>query len=212
MARRHFRTRDSYARRGPTREPYDAVLIICEGGKTEPHYFEGLKSAHRLSSTNIAVQPMGRDPLSLVDRAITELERDPDLTHAYCVFDRDAHATYGNAVRKASDHTLGKIGRLRLAVSIPCFEVWPLLHFAYSTAAIVGGGGKTPGEKALADLQKVMPDYSKSDRRIFDKLAPKLDDALRHAARLARHNRESDSDNPSTGLHELVEYLIRLKK
>lgn len=212
MPRRRFRTRESYARRGPTREPYDTVLIVCEGQKTEPLYFEGLRSAYRLSSANIVVEPMGRDPLSLVNFAISELERDSTLTRAYCAFDRDGHATFGDAVQKARDCALGKAGRLRLAVSVPCFEVWPLLHFRYSTAAIVAGGGKSAGEQALALLQVEMPDYSKADRGIFEKLAPKLDIAFRNAGKLYEHNLQSDADNPSTTVQDLVDYLMRLKR
>lgn len=212
MAGRRFRTRDSYARRAPSREPYDAVLIVCEGRKTEPFYFEGLKRAYQLGNANIVVEPMGRDPLSLVDYAIAQLAEDESLTRAYCVFDRDGHATFGDAVRKASDSALGRDGRLRLAVSVPCFEIWPLLHFGFSSAPIEGRGGKSAGENALALLEKVMPDYSKADREIFGKLKSKLDDALRHADRLSDYNRESGSDNPSTGVHKLVEYLVGLKK
>ena len=212
MPRHKFRTRESYSRRGPTREPYDVVLIVCEGQKTEPFYFEGLRAAYGLSSANIVVRPMGRDPLSLVDFAISELERDDTFTHAYCVFDRDGHATFDAAIQKSRDCALGKRGRLRLAVSVPCFEIWPLLHFRFSSAAIVAGGGKTPGEKALALLQNEMPDYLKGSRGIFEKLAPKLDAALQYAEKLCQHNQESDSDNPSTTIHDLVNYLMRLKQ
>ncbi len=35
---RNPRTAASYARRGPQRELYDVVLIVCEGAKTEPYY------------------------------------------------------------------------------------------------------------------------------------------------------------------------------
>jgi hypothetical protein len=211
MGRGRFRGRESYARRGPTREPYDVVLIVCEGGKTEPLYLEGLRTARKLSSANIELVPMGRDPLSLVNHAIDRLEGDRDITRAYCVFDQDAHTTFKDAVNKARGCALGKSDRLRIAVSVPCFEVWPLLHFGYSTAEIVGGGGKTPGQKAVAELQKVMTDYSKTDRAIFEKLAPTLDVAMSNAARLTEHNIKTGAENPATEMHKLVEYLIGLK-
>ena len=212
MPSRRFRTRESYRRRGPTREPYDAVLLVCEGGKTEPHYFEGLKVAYRLSSANVAIRPMGQDPLSLVNYAIAELERDKTLTRAYCVFDRDEHATFGDALRKAHDCAQGQIGRLRAAVSIPCFEVWPLLHFGLTDKPIVAGGGKTPGQQALSLIQAAMPEYSKSDRSIFEMLAPRLADAVQNAERLAASNRKTGSENPGTDIHDLVSYLIALKR
>ena len=69
MARRR-RTAADYARRGPAREPYDLVLIVCEGTKTEPFYFDGLRVAERLSSANIKVTPaVGSDPMSIVQYA-----------------------------------------------------------------------------------------------------------------------------------------------
>lgn len=211
MAAHRFRMRGSYRREGPRREPFEAVLIVCEGQKTEPQYFEGLKAAHRLGN-NVEITPLGRDPLSIVNYAIEQLQHDSSFARAYCVFDRDGHATFSDAVNKARDCALGKSGKLRLARSVPCFEVWPLLHFEYSTAEIVGGRGKTPGERALADLQKVMPDYCKNDRGIFEKLSPKLEVAMTNAIRLATHNQKTDSDNPSTEVHTLVEYLMQLKR
>ena len=96
---------------------------------------------------------------------------------------------------------------------MPIYVPREIIHAAdMLPLGIVGGGGKSPGERALAMLQKEMPDYSKSDRTIFEKLAPRMDVALKNARKLCDHNRQSDSDNPSTGVHELVEYLIGLKR
>ena len=35
---RQRRGPESYKRRGPVREAYDYVLIVCEGAKSEPNY------------------------------------------------------------------------------------------------------------------------------------------------------------------------------
>ena len=79
----HRRAAGSYARRGPVREPYDRVLIVCEGKKTEPYYFRGLRLHYRLSSANIEIMPAdGTDPLSIVSFAQTRLG---DYDRAFCV-------------------------------------------------------------------------------------------------------------------------------
>lgn len=85
-----------YRRKRAIREPYDVALIVCEGEKTEPGYFEGLKKAHRLGSANIkVVSGEGSDPVSIVKHALREYQRG-GYDRAYCVFDRDGHASkYG---------------------------------------------------------------------------------------------------------------------
>ena len=37
------------------REPYTKILIVCEGEKTEPHYFHGLKERYGLNSANVEI-------------------------------------------------------------------------------------------------------------------------------------------------------------
>lgn len=37
------------------RAPYDRVLIVCEGEKTEPNYFNELKDYYKLNSANVEV-------------------------------------------------------------------------------------------------------------------------------------------------------------
>lgn len=49
-------------------------------------------------------------------------------------------------------------------------------------------------------------------RDVFEKPQSKMDTAVTHAERLAEHNRETDSENATTKVHELVKYLRKLKK
>jgi len=67
MAKRKLgRSAKAYARRGPTREPHDYVLIVCEGTKTGPNYFFGLSNNYSLSSANIKILHGGAtDPKAL---------------------------------------------------------------------------------------------------------------------------------------------------
>ena len=59
----------SLYRKRKSREPYDVVLIVCEGAKTEPSYFTALKKELRLSSTNIHIcgKECGSAPINVVD-------------------------------------------------------------------------------------------------------------------------------------------------
>ena len=42
-------------RRKAKREPYAKVLIVCEGEKTEPYYFNNLKNHHALNNANVEI-------------------------------------------------------------------------------------------------------------------------------------------------------------
>jgi hypothetical protein len=89
----------SYRRRNPQREPYDYVLIVCEGEKTEPNYFHGLRRAYALSSANIEiVRPPAHDPLNIVAYAEKRLI-EGSYDRAYCVFDRNGRAGFDTALR-----------------------------------------------------------------------------------------------------------------
>lgn len=112
------------------REPYDRVLIICEGSKTEPLYFIGIRNRYRLNLANVAVVNEGSAPITVVKTALDHQNRELNLGEKYdvvfCVFDRDEHETFDEAC------ALAKANKLKLARSWPCFEFWLLLHFGYT--------------------------------------------------------------------------------
>jgi hypothetical protein len=179
---------------------------VCEGGKTEPQYLDGLKLAFKLSSANIRVTSAdGTDPVSIV-RFAERLCRTEKYDRVYCVFDRNNHANFAEAI--------GLIRQLRYReiVSWPCFEFWILLHFVYSTAPYNGAGNQSACDLVVRDVKKHFAAYTKGHRGVYGHLETKLDVAITNAKRLAQHNASTGSINPATAVHELVGYLRDLKR
>jgi hypothetical protein len=206
MARRP----QSYTRRAPVREPYDYVLIVCEGAKSEPSYLRALQAAYRLSNANIEITPAdGTDPMSVVRYAEARMA---PYDRVYCVFDRDGHANYDEAVRRVRESAAGRTGKLLAVTSWPCFELWLLLHFRYSTAAFVATGRQSSCDKAVSELKGHLPKYAKGYRSAYAETAHLLETAIEHGKRLERHCLECGAANPATKVHVLIEYLIGLKK
>jgi hypothetical protein len=189
------------------------VLIVCEGEKTEPNYLRGLRNMYNLSSVNVRiVPPPGSDPLSIVKFAIGELKRDPEYDRAYCIFDRDGHATFNAAIRRIRQSPFSKSKRLTGITSIPCFEIWLLLHYRYTDAPYSSVGGNSACDLVIRDLRVHFPEYSKAHRSIFAELGSRFSDASRHAKRLEAQNAATGANNPATQMHDLVDYLIGLKQ
>jgi len=207
----HIRRVESYARRGPVREPYDTVLIVCEGSKTEPNYLNGIKAAFRLSSANIYVtHAPGTDPITVV--AHTEmLMGQEEYDRVFSVFDRDGHPNFNAAVARVSNSARGRAGTWQAIISTPCFELWLLLHYRYSTAPIVASGRNSAGDVTVRALREYLPDYEKGEPKIYDIVSVMTEVAIENAIRLDRHNTDAQSDNPATGMHLLVDYLRKLK-
>jgi len=212
MARRS-RSANEYRRREPVREPYDVVLIVCEGEKTEPRYFKELRAAYRLSNANVIVAPPehGNDPLSIVRYAEYQLDLYSDYNRVYCVFDRNGHATYAAALQKIKDSPHGKSGRLIATPSVPCFEVWVLLHYEYTSAPFSAVGGKSACDQVTKKVLGHCDKYHKGFAGVFKELAHRTDAAVTHAERLETYNRKTSSENPATDVHHLVTYLRGLR-
>lgn len=211
---RKVRAQAATERRVGKREPYDIVLIVCEGAKTEPNYLNGLKSDLGLSNANIKIldEDHGSDPLSVVNFAIEYYQGDPIYDRIYCVFDKDGHSTYQPALDLIRSDPLKQKEKLFAINSVPCFEIWLLLHYGYSTKAYKKAGNQSPCDLVIKDLKAKIPDYAKHYRGIYETVSDKTEAAIKHAKQLAKHNNQVDSDNPSTLLYDLVEYLKGLKE
>ncbi|MDA8211160.1 MAG: RloB family protein [Clostridia bacterium] len=172
-------------------------MIVCEGSKTEPRYFEGFRL------TNVKVVGTGYNTDSLVQYAI-QLKRDAQkekepFNQVWCVFDRDSFpvANFNNALTLARQHSINT------AYSNEAFELWYLLHFHYYESAISRDDYITKLDGLLGFK------YQKNCQTMFDELVEKQDIAIRNAERLLSQYPDIDpvNNNPSTTIHVLVKEL-----
>lgn len=213
----------------PSKEYKNSILIVCEGGKTEPNYFEGFPIA------NIKVKAIGtgKNTISLVESAIKIwkefLGEGKCFERLWCVFDRDSFplANYNQAFEavkseasKLNKRYKGMVKRkieISIAYSNEAFELWYLLHFNYITAGI----SRTEYERMLTD--RMGKKYKKNDPNIYsylENLAKETDGqkgqafAIKNAKKIRERIQDNNkhNHNPSTSVDELVQELNKYLK
>jgi len=171
-------------------------LIVCEGEKTEPFYFQSFRVPKKVFD----VLGIGANTESLVKKTI-EI-RDNESTsydEVWCVFDRDSFPieNFNKAL------SLAKKNRIQVAYSNEAFELWYLLHFHFHDSAT----SRTQYETMLT--QRLGFPYKKNDPNMYEHLFQLQETAINNAINLinsyANHN--PATDNPSTKVHILVQKL-----
>ncbi len=197
MSRRRVNSRGYSPRKVNTREVRQRFLIVCEGEKTEPNYFEGFRVS---KVVEIDVQGLGENPSKLVQSA-KELKKQDDYDQVWCVFDRDSWTVedFNNAIKNATAQGF------KVAYSNEAFELWYVLHFEFIDTGI-------PRKDYLRKLTSLLGrTYQKNSETIYDELFEKQSIAIRNAENLLKqydpHN--PVRDNPSTTVHLLVLELNR---
>ncbi len=210
--RRKAKNAASLRRGAARRSAYDMVLIVCEGEKTEPNYFQALIDDLQLNTANIKIlkNTAGSAPRTIVDFALKEYRKNKEYDRVCCVFDKDRHSSYTEALDVIRRARMAKGHEIIAATSVPCFELWLLLHFGFTTKQFDTGSGSIC-EKLISDLKKHLKEYEKGGTDIYLETKELIDQAIANAKRLAKHCADVNTDMPSTKVHELVEYLQKLK-
>jgi len=171
-------------------------LIVCEGTKTEPKYFQ----CFRVPKKVFDVVGLGANTESLVEKAIKI--RDNESTsydEVWCVFDRDSFPAqnFNNAL------ALAESNNIHIAYSNEAFEIWYLLHFNFHDTAT----SRTQYKTMLTD--RLGFPYQKNDPAMYDHLLHLQEAAIRNAKKLFKSyaNHRPSLDNPSTTVHDLVQKL-----
>jgi len=175
------------------------ILIVTEGEKTEPQYFEGLADLLNAQAVKvIAVRPvgLGKDPLSVVReaerRAKAERAGGDPYDEIWCVVDVDEHASLPTACAEA------KRKKLQLAVSSPAFEIWLVWHHENWTAW-------STNSELTARLKR---NWGFADKNLPPKFPfENYKDAQRRARRCEQIVKPYDPPNPSSSVVELVDQL-----
>ncbi len=205
----------SLKRREADRQQFPKALIVCEGVKTELHYFSGLKQHYRLNTARIEIcNSAGSDPRSILQfakqRYHEEKKKGDSHDQVFCVFDKDEHDTYDDSM-EGIRNALPKNTFVAIN-SVPCFEYWILVHFEYTIRAFTSSARKSACQQVVKALKEYLPGYQKDDRDIFGQLVGKIDVAKKNAHNSLEAAENASTDNPTTRVHKLVEYLQNIKK
>lgn len=217
---KHRQAARDLKRRAAVRQPYDRLLIVCEGEKTEPQYLCEIQRAYRLATAHVQVlhSQLGTEPQQVLEYALTVFKRgDRDrglhpraFDRIIVVFDRDEHRSYHAALAQAAAQSgklrndNGVVVPVETVASVPCFELWLLLHFEDVLAPL-------HRHEALERLRVHLPGYEKGGGGQWAATQGLLDVATHRALRLAQATAAHDGTQPYTGMHELVSRLVHLK-
>jgi hypothetical protein len=188
-------------------------LIVCEGVRTEPIYFDYIKRflPNNLLET-IEISGEGDNTINIVRIAIRKKEERainillPDFDEVWAVFDKDdfPKENYDNAILLANRKGI------ECGVSNQSFELWYVLHFQLLETAL-------HRKDYIAVLTKLLGfKYEKNNKKIIKLLFEKGN--VRQAIEWAKHlenmhiGKSPSSACPSTRVYELVERLLAYSK
>ncbi len=182
------------------------ILIGTEGrNKTEKIYFNEFFR----NSKNYKVRfpsSTETDPEGIVQSAIRFIRNEElDLSHgdlAFCVMDTDTDKSKQAQIDKAL--RLAEKNEIQVLLSNPCFEIWFLQHFRYSTKNYLSN------DEVIKELAMYIQEYKKNSN-VFDLLKNKQDDAVKRAKQLEKFHADlgrkqnSMECNPSTAVYKITE-------
>lgn len=215
--------KEEHKRKRNTRSKRKYFLIVCEGEKTEPNYFESLKAdlpKGVLTSCRIDIEGTGRNTLSLVEESIRLKERLENETSLlidkiWVVFDRDSFESdnFNEAIELCKNSGL-EIG---CAWTNEAFELWYLLHFHYYNTPINRKQYQKLIEGNLKPKVGLDYRYKKNSTEMYHILKENgsLELAIKFATKLENEFAERfdfANHNPCTKVHHLVAELFGLEE
>lgn len=193
-------------RKVATRKVHLNYLIVCEGERTEPNYFNALAGGRNSKVLSVEVLGEGQSTCRLVRTAIEERDKSMiEYDRVWVVFDKDDFNDFNEAIALAQKNDICS------AWSNEAFELWYYLHFQYLDTPI----SRSQYIDALErEIRKHVPEYSyqKNDKGTYAILCNygNLDLAIRHAERLETLYDDTNfaAHKPCTKVHHLVKELL----
>ena len=201
-------------RRASVKKPRARILIVCEGAKTEPNYFDFLKKQLGLSAIEVEVcgKECGSAAISVVKFAKDKIDTVPfspkrdEYDEVWCISDVEApiqDPTLDDAIRMA------KSSGITIALSNPCFEYWYILHYRKTSPYM------NKNKEVIKILKKYYPNYDKGSDDILAVIYHKTTEAINNAAEISVEKiwgTDLRKCNPSTDVYRIVERLQQISK
>lgn len=196
---------DKFRKKRNTRQEHELIIVGVEGNnKTERHYLECLERTFKKVHFVFA-DGNDTDPARIVSNTVNKIKKVKNIDFAICLFDMDFGEERKEQFLKAKK--IAEKSKIILITSNPCFEIWFLLHFEYSTKQF------TSSDDLLSTLRKFDKDYAKNKCNflIYKNL---INEAVKNCKKLDKYHLENSNNsniefnNPRTDMYKLIEKLL----
>ncbi|MCX2429618.1 RloB family protein [Pedobacter sp. GR22-10] len=190
-------------------------LIVCEGEKTEPNYFNQLSKSLPRGAVEVTMDIEGaaRNTNSLVEYA-EKYRKNSTVKYdrVWVVFDKDSFSdkNFNNAIQNALNNGF------KTAWTNEAFELWFLLHFQYVNHSMDRKNYQGFLEREVERITGKKYKYKKNDPNMhsFLLLHGNQKQASQWAEKLIKNFSDNKyaTHNPSTRVHHLIEELQNPEK
>lgn len=197
-------------------------LIVCEGEKTEPNYFESLKNNLPKGVLDVCafkIVGTGHNTVSLVNNAMTlrnnwQAQTNRPIDKLWIVFDKDSFSdqSFNSAIQ-----TCIATPNVDCAWTNEAFELWYLLHFHYYNTGISRKQYQDLIEENFKKQGLNGYKYKKNSTEMYSLLETyaNKENAIKNAVKLEKlyaAQQNYSTQNPCTMVYKLVAELLGLEK
>lgn len=204
-----------------------SVMIASEDSVSSVEYFKlilnDLKKSKKITPFScVFAKHRNTHPTGVLNDLLTHTEKNgstyKDFEYSWIVIDRDKQWTHGSGHEKDDFNQALKDAtkaNIKVAYSNDSFELWYLLHFDYVCDSMT----RDEVNKRVKDLNLFDNADSLKSKKFVHAIYPCLigepeRKAIKHAERLLemhiKDSVEPSDANPSTTVHELVDFLRKL--
>ncbi len=218
-----WRSREETKRKEEIKSKRKFFLIVCEGEKSEPNYFESLKDALPkgvLDVCDFKIIGTGNNTNSLVTKAMQlrekwQIQTGRTIDKLWIVFDKDSFTLH--SFNSAIQTCIANAPNVEAAWTNEAFELWYLLHFHFYNTGISRKQYQNLIESNFIEKGLANYKYKKNSIEMFLLLEEhgNREDAIRNATNLERHFAGTANyahQNPCTKVHHLVAELFGLEQ
>lgn len=188
-------------------------LIVTEGIKTEPNYFQGIKkriNRDYRERIHLEIEGEGTNTVELFEEAKRIVDKNPNgYRHVWIVYDTDDFPaeSINKVVELCKENSTAEC-TYHAVWSNQCIEFWFLLHFSFEQSDLHRNQYFEKLSRCFRD-NGVAGTYEKNREDIFEILLPFLGNAIRNASKLDELNKGKTPANscPGTKVFELMKKL-----
>ena len=193
----------------PTRERKKIIVVGTEGNnKTETLYLRNIESTQSRFHF-IFASGNDTDPVKIVRNTIKKAKEEEISVRrgdmAISIFDLDLDSSKTEQFTRAKN--ISASNNVMIISSNPCFEVWYLEHFGYTSRQF------NSNAELITELKRRDSKYEKNFCN-FEVLYPNTDQAIKNCKKLDDYHRKNSSEelfefnHPRTDMYKIVELLI----